>query len=427
LQDKAIYARKKRIFNQFLSDAAIRGYEIKVLETVEEFCAKVMPEDDGWTASKDMSRWCKSSIVALSRTLRLTISHVGNYLTLDVIAKVIFTTTLSLLSSPIHRSVIETNGIVVKLLGVVHQSAWLYNYKIAILTFLPGLAKSMPSLTEYTLNIIASSMEARKQNPDLKDAFAQLLRAKDPESKMGEGLGPMDVSVNCSNVLVAGSDTSSSALSWTFFYLSHNPDAYSKVASEVRAAFPSNALICAGQVLNDCVYLRAAINDTMRLSPVVAQPLWREVENGGAMVADQKIPAGYNVGAGIYTLHHNSGVFPSPYEYDIERWVVQEGKDAEEEKQRIQAIQKSFAPFSVGPRQCIAKNFAMMELLLTMAIVIWRFDFESEGCLGEGGLGMGKGRERRGEFQLKSYFTTHMEGPMIRFQKRSGVEDLVGN
>ena len=196
--------------------------------------------------------------------------------------------------------------------------------------------------------------------------------------------------------------------------------------AQFRAAFPSIASICAGQVLNDCVYLRAAINEALRLSPVVAQPLWREVENGGAMVAGQKIPAGYNVGAGIYTLHHNSDVFPSPYEYDIERWVVQEGKDAEEEKQRIKTCQRSFAPFSMGPRQCIAKNFAMMELLLTMANVIWRFDFEIEGRLGEGGPGMGKGRERRGEFQLKSYFTSHMEGPMISFQKRSSLEDVIG-
>lgn len=348
---------------------------------------------------------------------------IGNYLTLDIITKVVFTTTWSLLASPLNRGVIETSATVVHLIGIVHQSAWLYVYKMLTLIFFPSLAKSIPELKKYTLDVMASSMEARKQDPELKDAFAQLLQAKDPESKTGEGLAPDDVRINSSNLLIAGSDTSSSALSATFFYLAHNPDAYRKVATEVRTAFSSSSSIRSGPALNSCVYLRAAINEAMRLSPVVAQPLWREVESGGALIAGKRIPAGFNVGAGIYTLHHNSEAFPSPYTYDIVRWVVQVGKEAEEEKQRIKACQQSFAPFSTGPRQCIAKNFAMMELLLTIANVIWRMDFECEGSMGGGGEEMGLGRERKGEFQLKSYFTSHMEGPMIKFRKRSVVED----
>ena len=81
-------------------------------------------------------------------------------------------------------------------------------------------------------------------------------------------------------------------------------------------------------------------------------------------------------------------------------------------------MSRSFAPFSVGPRQCIAKNFAMMELLLTMANVFFRLDFEKVGTLGQGKKGAAWGREREDEFQFKSFFTSYMEGPMIRFKKR---------
>jgi cytochrome P450 len=122
------------------------------------------------------------------------------------------------------------------------------------------------------------------------------------------------------------------------------------------------------------------------------------------------------VGAGIYTLHHNASSFPSPYSYDINRWITQQDENEEEERMRIRACQRAFAPFSTGPRQCIAKNFAVMELMLTMAHVVWRMDFESVGCLGEGGVG---GRE----FQLKSFFTSHMEGPVIRFKSKWGTDD----
>ena len=203
-----------------------------------------------------------------------------------------------------------------------------------------------------------------------------------------------------------------------FFYLGHNPDAYAKVAQEIRAAFPSVDAIRAGPVLNSCVYLRAAINETLRMSPVVAQPLWREADPGGCTVDGEFIPAGLDVATNIFSLHHNASIFPDPYTFKIERWIVDPMKDEEEEKERLKELNKNWAPFSLGSRQCIAKNFALMELSLAMANVFWRLDFEVVGKLGEGAKGMGEGREREGEFQLKSYFTSYMEGPMVRFKVR---------
>ncbi len=154
------------------------------------------------------------------------------------------------------------------------------------------------------------------------------------------------------------------------------------------------------------------------MSPVAPQPLWREAETGGCIVDGDLIPAGLNVGAGIFSLHHNPEAFPDPYKFDIERWIIDPEKDETEEKERIKEMSRSFAPFSVGPRQCIAKNFALMELMLTMANVFWRLDFEKVGTMGEGRTGLGDGKEREGEFQMKSYFTSYMEGPMERFKIR---------
>lgn len=72
-------------------------------------------------------------------------------------------------------------------------------------------------------------------------------------------------------------------------------------------------------------------------------------------------------------------------------------------------MNRSFAPFSTGPRQCIAKNFALIELMLTLAKVFFVLDFEKAGDMGEG---------KDGEFVMKSYFTSYMEGPMIKFKHR---------
>jgi cytochrome P450 len=155
------------------------------------------------------------------------------------------------------------------------------------------------------------------------------------------------------------------------------------------------------------------------MAPVAPQPLWREAEVGGCMVDGELIPEGLNVGSGIFSLQHNPEIFPDPYSFNFERWVIDPEKDEAEEKGRIREISRSFAPFSVGPRQCIAKNFALMELMLTMANVFVRLDFEKASTLGEGRKGLGEGKEREGEFQMKSYFTGYMEGPMVRFKRRS--------
>ena len=224
-----------------------------------------------------------------------------------------------------------------------------------------------------------------------------------------------------------GGQRSSSALAATFFYLSRNKEAYEKVATEVCTVFTSSSEIRSGTGMSNCTYLRAAINEAMRLSLVVAQPLWRVVEKGGASIAGQYIPAGINVGAGIYSLHHNSSIFSSPYAYDIKRWVINKKKDVEEETQRIRECQSSFAPFSTAPRQCIVRNFAMMELMLRMTNMIWRMDFENVGVLGEGDKSMGLGRERKGGFQLESFFTSHREGRTIKFRRRDGAMESICN
>lgn len=154
------------------------------------------------------------------------------------------------------------------------------------------------------------------------------------------------------------------------------------------------------------------------MSPVTPQPLWRETETGGCVIDREVIPAGFNVGAGIFSLHHRAESFPDPYRWDLERWISDGAKDEFQEKERIREISKSYAPFSVGPRQCIAKNFALMEMMLALAKVFWSLEFERVGTLGEGRKGLGEGREREDEFQIKGYFTSFVEGPEIRFKRR---------
>jgi cytochrome P450 len=349
-----------------------------------------------------------SNVVTLSPTA-------ANYLTTDVISMVVFTSSWNLLTSSTNRGIRETMAAVVKLFGLMHQTP-LFRYNDTLTALLvPRLAWAGSSLMQYAKDMMRASVQVHKNDPTISDFFGQFSEAKDPDT--GEAaLTRREVALNSSNFIIAGSDTTSSSIAATFYYLARHPDAYARVATEVRTKFASPDEIRQGPVLSSCVYLRAAINEAMRMCPVAPQPLWRAAEPGGCTVDGHFIPEGLIVGSGIYSLHRNPEAFPDPYKYDVERWIVHASneQEEEEEKARIKEMSKSFAPFSIGQRQCIAKNFALMELTLTMAHVFWRMDFEKpEGVAGQVGEGA------NGEMMFKSYFTSFLDGPMVRFKVRA--------
>lgn len=209
----------------------------------------------------------------------------------------------------------------------------------------------------------------------------------------------------------SGSDTSSSTLAATLSYLSDNPKAYDRVCSEVRSKFATAAQVAMGPRLNSCTYLRACVDEALRMSPPVGGALWREIGLGGMTVDSIALPAGVDVGVGIYSLHHNEDYHPQPFSYMPERWLVGEGLST---KESVNLARSAFVPFSTGPRSCVGKGFAYHELMLTLAHILQRFDF----CRVDGWVNKAEGPGGRREFLLKDHITGAKSGPWLRFTKR---------
>jgi cytochrome P450 len=212
------------------------------------------------------------------------------------------------------------------------------------------------------------------------------------------------------------------------FYLSRYPHAYASVMREVRSTFDSAAEIRAGPRLNSCKYLRACVDETLRISPSAGSALWREVLEGGLNVDGLILPAGCEVGVGIYSIHHNRAYYPHPFNYRPERWLPGEGDHVMQDE--LKAAHDAYSPFSVGPRACIGKSLALMELMLTMAHVLYAFDFKAAN-----GHGTSVGYDAVAaddpalphsqttkhiddEFQLRDHITASKEGPILRFRRR---------
>jgi cytochrome P450 len=225
-----------------------------------------------------------------------------------------------------------------------------------------------------------------------------------------------------SNGQIAG-ETVKTAATATFFYLSQNPAAYEKVISEIRTTF-NGADKIDGPGLANCTYLRACIDESLRLSPPVPGILWRDVIRDGKtkgtpfVVDGHVIPEGTIIGVNTYSIHHNATYFPDPFSFRPDRWL----NTSSFSPQTRSIMRDAFAPFSMGPRGCAGKSMAYLETSLTIAKTLWCLDFrvatEKSGEFGSGKLGYERSIENPDEFQLYDVLTASHDGPYLDFKAR---------
>jgi cytochrome P450 len=247
---------------------------------------------------------------------------------------------------------------------------------------------------------------------DRKDFFYYLLNAKDPET--GKGFSMDELWGESNLLIIAGSDTTSTALAGTFFYLVHNPTAMQKLCEEIREKFSDVEEIVTGPKLASCSFLRACIDETLRMTPPVAGVLPRQVLSGGLDIEGHHIPAGIDVGVPIYAIHHSPACFPRPFDYLPERWLHDPA--ANPLHSRLPDAQAAFNPFSIGPRGCIGKGLAYVELTVTIARVLYSFDMRlAPGTdLGAGREDLEPGRNMSSEYQIMDVFASKKEGPILQ-------------
>lgn len=224
-------------------------------------------------------------------------------------------------------------------------------------------------------------------------------------------------------LMVTGSGSPASALAATLFYTTHNPSCYTRLVAEIRNTFPKASDIHCGQAMSSCRYLHACITEALRMSPPVGGVLWREVEQPGLMIREPQsgvehhITPGYDVGTGIYAIHHNAIYFPDPFKFCPERWLDGEaatlGMDA-------MIARRAFTAFSMGPRGCLGGNLAMTEIQDTLALLLWRCDVRvSEYAIQEEKSDTLRQREGSNtEFRQRDHIISFFDGPWVEVKKR---------
>jgi cytochrome P450 len=279
-------------------------------------------------------------------------------------------------------------------------------------------AKDNATYVRYAATQMEERLAAHKSSAVLrKDFMYYLLNAKDPES--GRGLSQKELDADASLLISAGSDTISTTLSSTIFYLLHNPHSLAKATAEVRKQFSSVEEIRGGDKLQTLTYLRACVDESLRLAPPVPSHLPREVAAGGMTIDGHHFPEGTVVGVSPFAIHHSPDYYPDPFTFHPERWIVNEAVGVSAEQ--VALAKSAFCPFSLGPRGCIGKQVAYLEIMIAMATLLYTFDARlprgPDGRHGEGDPTSAHwGRRKVGEYQLKDIFIADREGPIVEFK-----------
>ena len=223
-------------------------------------------------------------------------------------------------------------------------------------------------------------------------------------------------------MLITGLGTTATTLSALFFYITRNKTAYEKLVNEVRGSFDSVEEIQSSSTLSSCHYLRACLDETLRMTPASPGELLRTILPGGFEIDGHFLPEGISIGTSSWSLFHNDDVFPDPWVYRPERWIVDEAKGISAED--VSRAQSDFFPFSIGPVSCVRQRLARSILLITVAKVVWRIDAVAplSSYLGEGADNLGWGRRDKNVFQVKDGTFALREGPMVQFVEKQDIK-----
>jgi cytochrome P450 len=218
--------------------------------------------------------------------------------------------------------------------------------------------RALRELETVVYRIIADRRETRRDETDL---LSMLLSARDEET--GAGMTDRQLRDEVLTMLLAGHETTSLALSWTYYLLSQHPDVEQGIADEVDMVIGDERPSFAH--LDRLTCTRRAIEESLRLYP----PAWGFSRQA---VADDEI-GGYHVPKGSlvflipFVVHRRPKLWPDPDRFDPDRFAPEH----ESARPRF-----AYIPFGGGPRGCIGNQFAMVEAQLIVAAIAQRYRLE---------------------------------------------------
>ncbi|KAJ5652677.1 hypothetical protein N7507_010103 [Penicillium longicatenatum] len=178
-------------------------------------------------------------------------------------------------------------------------------------------------------------------------------------------LSRAEMYANSQVFMVAGTETTATALSGLLYYLLMNPTKMDIIVKEIHDTFEKDEDI-EMRALEHMTYLNACIEEALRIYPPVPIGLPRITPDDGLIVCGEHIPGKIAVSVHQWATFHSPENFKRPEEFIPERWIGDEFSSDNK---------AAFQPFSFGPRNCLGKNLAYHEMRLILAKLLYNFEF----------------------------------------------------
>ena len=182
--------------------------------------------------------------------------------------------------------------------------------------------------------LLLDEVARRRRAPDVSerdDVLSLLVQARHED---GQPMSDAELRDELMTLLVAGHETTATALAWAIERLVRHPDKLERLSAEVEAG--------------DDEYVDAVVKETLRLRPVlpiVVRRLTEPMEIGGRL-----LPAGVSVAPCIHLVHRRPDVYPEPRRFRPERFLEEP------------AGTYTWIPFGGGVRRCLGGSFAVFEM-----------------------------------------------------------------
>ncbi|GAB7365351.1 hypothetical protein MBLNU230_g6431t1 [Neophaeotheca triangularis] len=331
------HAQRRRLWAPAFSDRAIRDYEVKISALNDKIIDRVSRSADSGEP--------------------LDVSLFFNLWSFDVMARLTFGKNYGMLDEgKKHRA-----------LALLSKSMLLLAYQlplwsVRVLRQIPGAAADYFKFIKFCKD----ELTWRVKNSDAvdkeggSDIMSWLLKShedvKQPEDDPS-------LLLDTQLLIVAGSDTSATALTFLFFHLAKDPEQVTKLREELRPLVQGGNW--GDKDIRFAAHLNGCINEALRLHPPVPSGVSRETPKEGLRVGDTFIPGHTTYITPTYVMGRDEKYYTKANDFVPERWYS---------KSEMIKHKDAFAPFSAGPMGCIGKNLALTELRTLTTKLLLQFD-----------------------------------------------------
>lgn len=282
---------------------------------------------------------------------RLEMNHEMMTFTLEIVAKTLFS--LSVTDAQLAEFARSFDA------ALKHMSLRMNTFFLPEWFPLPGRRRCDGAVASLE-RLVRGIIEARRRSgerPD--DLLTLLLDAQDEES--GEGMDDRQLRDEVMTTLFGGYEATADALTWTWYFLAENPDVDRRFREEVDRVLGGRTP--AFEDLGKLEYTARVIQEVLRFYPSFwfsPRAAYQDDEIGG-----YRVPGGSVLILSHYSTHHHPRLWEDPERFDPDRFLPERAEGRP---------RHAYFPFGTGPRMCIGRHFANLEMLLVLAMAAqkWR-------------------------------------------------------